>query len=260
MRNVASICWLAFACTLSANTGAAAATACEAKSPNTVVPLLDLYTSEGCDSCPPADRWLTTFAKSGFDRDRVVALAFHVDYWNYLGWTDPFAQNAFSLRQREFARRAGASTVYTPEFVLNGRDYRRWTNGDLNAELQRINRAAPRADIALALERTGTNLQVSGEASLRDTAIPANLYIALYESNLRTEVRAGENRGRTLDHDSVVRRLIGPYALDRTGKARVRESLALAADWKIGDLGVAAFVQEANGTAVLQTLALGVCP
>ncbi len=258
MRKLASVCCLAFTCAVAANTATAAT--CVAKSLNTVVPLLELYTSEGCDSCPPADRWLAMLANTGFSRDRVVPLAFHVDYWNYLGWTDPFAHSAFSSRQREFAHRASASTVYTPEFVLNGREYRHWAKGDLNAELQRISRAAPRADITLGLERIGTNLHVSGEASLRDTAIPAGLYIALYEDNLRTEVRAGENRGRTLDHGSVVRRLAGPFALDRTGTVRVRESLLLASDWKIDDLGVAAFVQETRGTTVLQALALGICP
>jgi hypothetical protein len=238
----------------------AAAAMCEAKSTNTIVPLLELYTSEGCDSCPPADQWLAALGGNGIGRDRLVPLAFHVDYWDNLGWIDPFAQSIFTARQREFTRRAGASTVYTPEFVLNGREYRRWSTNDVHDQLRRTSQTAPRADIALALKRTAATLEVDGEAKLRDAKDRAGVYLALYENNLQSNVKAGENRGRTLRHDSVVRRLVGPLDFDREGKARLHQSFALGANWKVADVGVAAFVQEINGTAILQTLALGVCP
>lgn len=240
-------------------TGVAQAGGCEARSGTASVPLLELYTSEGCDSCPPADRWLAGLRDKGFGRDRLVALAFHVDYWNYLGWTDRFAQGLFSERQQEFGRRTNAATIYTPEFVLNGREYRRWSNRDLGRELERIVRTTPpRADIALGLNRVGAELHVHVEASLRDRA-PAQLYLALYENDLRTHVRSGENRGRTLRHEAVVRRFAGPLAFDEEGKVRVRHTWPLAPDWKPGDLGVAGFVQETGGTAILQALALGLC-
>lgn len=239
---------------------APAAAACQAKSGGATVALLELYTSEGCNSCPPADRWLAELPAKGFGQDRVVPLAFHVDYWNDLGWVDPFAQHAFTRRQREFARRTGAATVYTPELILSGREYRRWWSGSFDRALRRINGQPPQADIALRLHRSGKTLRIEGDARVATPAAPAALYVALYENNLRNDIDAGENRGKTLHHAFVVRRLYGPLAVDATGAARFDAQLALPPEWKLADLGIAAFVQEAQGTGVLQALALDLCP
>lgn len=255
-RIIPGLCTAALAAVLFTDANAA----CEAKSGGVTVPLLELYTSEGCDSCPPAERWLADLPDRGFKLDRVVPLAFHVDYWNDLGWVDPYAQNLFTQRQRDFARRTDSPTVYTPEFVLNGREYRRWSKNNFADELARLGRTAARADIALTLKHAGPALDVTAEATLRDANVAAAMYLALYENGLRTRVLAGENRGRELNHQFVVRRLIGPIAFDATGKARARESIRAAADWKTANLGVAAFVQESSGTAILQALALAVCP
>lgn len=236
----------------------AATAACEAKSGNTRVSLLELYTSEGCDSCPPADRWLAELPKKGLSSSYIVPLAFHVDYWNYLGWVDPFAQKSFSDRQRDFGDWTKAATVYTPEFLLNGTEYRRWTIGNFTDEIKRAAQKPARADITLRLSRVGSTLQIASEASLRERR-DASLYVALYENNLRTDVRAGENRGRTLQHEFVVRRLLGPFPLG-DGKIQRQETLTLARDWKVADLGVATFVQETRGTEILQALALSLCP
>jgi hypothetical protein len=235
------------------------AAVCEAKSGATTVALLELYTSEGCSSCPPADRWVNDLPNRGFGTDRIVPLALHVDYWNNLGWTDRFSQAAFSERQRELARRTNSRTVYTPELKLNGREYRRWSRGGLAADLDTINRRPARAEIALRLDRQGQTLRVDGTAALKQQAPAAGLYLALYENNLSTAVQAGENRGSTLKHSFVVHRLIGPVGFDAKGTARMQETLSLDAAWKTPDLGVAAFVQESNGVEVLQALALGVC-
>lgn len=241
---------------------AAPATAgCEAKSADSTVALLELYTSEGCSSCPPTDRWVAELPQRGFTKDRVVPLAFHVDYWNYLGWTDPFSQSGFTRRQHEFAQRTHAATVYTPELVLSGREYRRWWGGSFERAVREVNRAAPRADIGLELNRSGKTLRIDGRASVRDKSTDerASFYIALYENNLSNRIDAGENSGRTLHHAFVVRRLYGPLAFDARGSARFNRKLALDPAWKAGDLGVAAFVQESRGTKILQALALGVC-
>ena len=235
---------------------------CEAKSGDATVALLELYTSEGCSSCPPADRWVAELPRNRFSKDRVVPLAFHVDYWNDLGWVDPFSQSDFTRRQRDFARRTNATTVYTPELVLSGREYRRWWGSSFERAVQQVNRAAPRADIGLKLNRSGRSLQVDGRASVRAQAgatESANLFLAIYESNLSNKIGAGENSGRTLRHAFVVRRLYGPLAFDGDGKAYFSRKLTVDAGWKTEDLGVAAFVQESGGTQILQTLALDVC-
>lgn len=240
---------------------APAVAACEAKTGNTTVALLELYTSEGCSSCPPADRWVAELPQNGFRKDRVVPLAFHVDYWNYLGWVDPFSQSAFTQRQRDFAHLTNATTVYTPELVLSGREYRRWWGSSFERALRQVNRTPPRADIGLKLDHTGKTLRIDGQASLRKAsgdASSAALYVALYESNLSNKIDAGENSGRTLTHAFVVRRLYGPLAFT-DGKVRFGRDVPLETRWKTRDLGVAAFVQEANGTRILQTLALDMC-
>src|ERR1700681_2545943 len=103
----------------------AAHAACEAKSPAHAVALVELYTSEGCDSCPPADRWLSQIDDAR-DAHRVVALALHVDYWDRLGWKDRFASATYTERQREQTRRQGAAFVYTPQVLLDGRDFQEW--------------------------------------------------------------------------------------------------------------------------------------
>ncbi|MGH8632371.1 MAG: DUF1223 domain-containing protein, partial [Burkholderiales bacterium] len=122
-------------------TAAQAAPTCEATSASRRVALLELYTSEGCSSCPPADRFMRSLEARGFDSGKVVALAFHVDYWDSLGWRDRFAQPGFSLRQRSAADRAGARFVYTPQFLLDGRDLARgWLSADFASRLASINR------------------------------------------------------------------------------------------------------------------------
>ena len=260
-ENTAGFCALLLGAALLAPTLPALA-ACEAKSGNSTIALLELYTSEGCSSCPPADKFVSGLPRSGFDHDRVVPLAFHVDYWNYLGWTDPFSQSDFSRRQRDFAHRTNAATVYTPELVLSGSEYRRWWGNSFERAVQQVNRMAPQADIALKLDRNKSILRVDGHASLRDRSREspdAHFYIALYQSNLSNKINAGENSGRTLEHSFVVRRLYGPFAFNSEGTARFNRELTLDAGWKPTDLGVAAFVQEARGAKVLQALALDVC-
>ena len=95
---------------------------CTAKSGERRVALLELYTSEGCNSCPPTDEWVSKLPSNGLTSDRIVPLAFHVDYWNYLGWQDVFSQTSFTERQRQTAQINSSGFIYTPQLVLTGRD------------------------------------------------------------------------------------------------------------------------------------------
>src|ERR1043165_160036 len=106
--------------------GAALAASCKAESGNRTVALVELYTSEGCSSCPPADRWLSGLAARGFGAGRVVPLALHVDYWDYIGWKDPYGRREFSLRQRKLSQLQRMALVYTPQVLIQGRDFPRW--------------------------------------------------------------------------------------------------------------------------------------
>jgi hypothetical protein len=236
---------------------------CTAESGARSVPLLELYTSEGCNSCPPTDRWVSELPARGHASSSVVALAFHVDYWNYLGWRDPFSKPQFSERQRAASLRNRARVVYTPQLLLNGKDYRRGSVfDDFGQRVEVLNRSPSRARISLRLE-TGdpSALGVTGTATVADVAARtgAQAFLALYESNLSNEVKAGENRGKRLRHDFVVRELAGPYPVDSGGEASLARRFSLDSRWQSGDLNVAAFVQSERSGDVLQALAMAVC-
>lgn len=177
---------------------AAAPASCEARSGARVPTVVELYTSEGCSSCPPADRWLSTL-KAG---PEVIPLAFHVDYWDQLGWPDRLAQPAFSARQRDWQAVQHTRFVYTPQTILNGEDWRGWPGTPPAARPAGAN--AP----VLRLLRQGNQVTASVEpvAGTAGGATVAQLtgFWALVEDDHRSEVRAGENSGRSLRHDHVV--------------------------------------------------------
>ena len=231
--------------------GFAAAPACTAHSGAQRAVLLELYTSEGCDSCPPADRRLSQMKGQAEFAGRLVPLAFHVDYWDRLGWVDRFASPHFTRRQYAMAALAGSRLVYTPQFLKSGRDWRGGGNPLAGASDMR-----PGAAIVLDVDASQRGqLVIGGEVS--DTKATAEVWLALYENNLESQVRAGENSGKTLHHDYVVRRLIGPLVPDREGRLLLRQRIVLEPGWKPADLGVAAFVQD--GGEILQALQRPVC-
>lgn len=236
---------------------------CSARSGGQRVALLELYTSEGCNSCPPADEWLSQLPAKGFASDHLVPLAFHVDYWNYLGWRDVFSQEKFTARQRRLAQIYNANFVYTPQLVLNGKDYRRgffWDN--TSEKINEINRQKPLANIDLALSLSAARqLQVKAKIVVPSGFEKQDVqaYLALYENNLSNAVKAGENNGRILHHDFVVRELAGPVSIDSQVGTQIGETFNLQREWKLQDTGVVAFVQNARSGEVLQALALAAC-
>lgn len=236
---------------------------CAAKSPERTTALVELYTSEGCDSCPPADRWLSSLAARGYGPDRVVPIALHVDYWDYIGWKDPYAQQRFSSRQRKLAQLTRSAIVYTPQVILQGRDFRGWRSGAFDQEVSKINAQPARARIELTLDAREKGIfQVKAEAELRDTSQQADaaLYLGTYENKLLSRVQAGENRGRTLAHDFVVFEWAGPLEFKGATRLTERRSLPLLPKAVPGHSGVVAFVQNRSSAEVLQALMLPACP
>jgi hypothetical protein len=227
--------------------------ACSARSPAYTTAFVELYTSEGCNSCPPADRWLSGIAKT-YPRERVVPLALHVDYWDYIGWKDPYARREFSQRQRRLSQLQRAALVYTPQVVLQGADFRAWGGQEFDRAVQRINTRPASAHLSLAITgraQAAFHVQVEARADAGDEA---SVYLAAYESGLSSQVSAGENRGRLLAHDYVALEWKGPYGV---GTREVE--LALLPKAKPADSGVAAFVQNRRTGEVLQALMLGAC-
>jgi hypothetical protein len=192
----------------------------------------------------------------------VVPLSLHVNYWDYIGWKDPYAQQRFSDRQRRLAQVMRARVVYTPQVLLQGRDFRPWYAASFDQAVAKINAQPPQASIALRLQGApGDKLDTQVSAVVRDPGKQpeAVLYLASYENKLVSSVSAGENRGRTLQHDYVVFEWVGPIPF-AGGRIEARRALPLLPKAVRAHSGVAAFVQNGRTAEVLQALMLPACP
>lgn len=223
--------------------------------------VVELFTSQGCSSCPPADAVLAELAK----RPGILALAFHVDYWDRLGWPDRFSDRAYSQRQSEVARRARSSTVYTPQFVFDGGDA---GPGGIATQLAGLARTAaqqaPSRTITAGIVRqpdgalrvTGTSMPTANTG----TAVASDTFVVLYQNALVSRIAAGENAGRTLRHDFVVRRFAGPFPADAAGRADFDVRWVPPAEFRADDAGVAVFTEDPATGRTLQAVAGPLCP
>lgn len=229
--------------------------------------LIELFTSEGCSSCPPADALLAAFVKNQpVAGAEIVALKEHVDYWDHLGWKDPFSSHAFTERQESYARAFGNYGVYTPQMVVDG-------------EAEFVGSAESKAERAIAHAAAGAKSEVrliwkaaggQGGALALDIRIEAlrgaragdapEVFLAITEDNLHSDVRAGENAGRGLDHVAVVRRLalIGKANPQGNPAFATETAVKLDSAWQRKNLRAIVFVQERNSRHVLGTAAVPV--
>lgn len=219
----------------------------------------ELFTSEGCSSCPPADEVLSRLVqKQPVTGVTVLGLSENVDYWNRLGWVDPFSSSGFTRRQSEYAARVFRSSgVYTPQMVIDGSLEE--VGSDAERVYRKISQAAkvPKAamNIAASLAPDATALQIQikvevpPEVTVRE---PANVILAVTEDNLATDVRRGENGGRHLKHSSVVRRLMTAGTLmPQTRGWSGMTSIAVAPEWKSADLKVIGLLQEQQSRRIV---------
>jgi hypothetical protein len=235
---------------------------CSAQSGAQTAALVELYTSEGCDSCPPADRWLSGLGERGYAPRRVVPLSLHVDYWDYIGWKDPYAKREFSNRQRKLTQLQRNAFVYTPQIMLQGQDFRQWGTSAFDQAVSRINAQPAKARLALEITALKTDtISIRAEAELADPSQRGEtaLYLASYENKLASQVTAGENRGQTLAHDYVVLEWQGPLGFASGGSLIERRELLLLPKAIPGNSGVVAFVQNRRNLEVLQALMLPAC-
>jgi len=228
----------------------AAATGCHVQSPAQTQALLELYTSQGCSSCPPADRWLSQFDPR--TTTNVIPLALHVGYWDYIGWKDPYARRDFNARQQWLADLNHSSSVYTPGVFLQAHETRWHDAGGFTAAVRAINAKPARAQIELTVEAGGADsVQVHATSALAPAArnADARLFLALTESGLETKVKAGENRGEILHNDHVTRDWSGALALGT-------QNVALTGATANAQRAVVAFVQDLKSGDVLQAVRL----
>jgi hypothetical protein len=228
------------------------------------VPLLEVYTSQECNSCPPVERFLSDLPKNGAGFDRVVPLAYHVSYWPHLGWTDPFAQSDFAERHRIFVELQRESSPYTPEAMLNGHERRERGTALLDA-IDEVNQRTPPVRLEMLVEmpqRSRRTLEVYGQADRSTVRTlepePAIIWTVIFEMGLSTNVTAGENKGKTLNCDYVVRKLGSRHELKPVDDVlEFGAILPLDKSWNVDRLGLAAFIQlKATGRVIQATGAL----
>ena len=162
--------------------------------------VLELFSSEGCSSCPPAERWLSTFKDKPEVFKDVIPMAFHVDYWDYIGWKDRFAKAEYSTRQRDYVRNGNVSQSYTPQLVANSGEWQQWHRGQRVWKNNAKNVGVLKAVVADATDKVSVNFNPQQTAN-SGTYV---LNVAILGMGLSTQVNAGENHGELLKHDFVV--------------------------------------------------------
>lgn len=215
--------------------------------------LIEIFTSQGCSSCPPADHLLGTWGMELFEKGQALPLAFHVDYWDRLGWKDPFSSPDFTLRQRRYGSALNNNRIYTPQMVVSGKvgfvgsdriragqEFRKATRG-----------TTAQVGLDLSLGPRGKKTTAAITVHPRAGSRCFQVWLAVFENGLKTRVLRGENLGKSLGENFVVRSLV--KAADSRGSEplEVRSDLEWDPEWKRESSGVAVFVQD---TATLEIL------
>jgi len=208
--------------------------------------LIELFTSQGCSSCPPAEEVLNTWGVDLFKSGKALPLAFHVDYWDNIGWKDPYSSSLFTARQRDYAAALGDYSLYTPEMVVGGRVG--FVGSDLSrAQQETAVSAGPSAHLSLACRLTQDSVALKTTASFPNTtgsSLSPKLYAVVFENGLSTKVPSGENRGRKLEENFVVRSLRELEIPKSDGGWREQVVVPLEPNWVRSHLGIAVFAQD----------------
>lgn len=210
--------------------------------------LVELFTSEGCSSCPPADKNLAVLEKQSSANAEIITLGLHVDYWNNIGWKDRYSSPLFSQRQEIYGQKFKIDSIYTPQMIVDGT--REFVGSNLDEANIAVSEAAkmPKAKIELAMAEDKLKINIS--------AIPAHenasVFLAVAEDNLSTKIGGGENGGSTLQHTSVVRQLIPVGRILSTDKNfQTETALQIQPEWKRENLKFVIFVQENQSRRIL---------
>ena len=194
--------------------------------------VVELFTSQGCSSCPPADAFVSELARK---RGQVIPLAFHVDYWDNAFWRDPFSSHQWTERQVAYIRAFGLNGAYTPQMVVNGAV--QFVGSDARSLNAALDAAKSRGAISIDAKRDGSNIN----ATIRGEAPPnSDIVLVVFENGLQTSIGGGENSGRTAIDDAIVRKMWKVHAGNVT--------VPVSAAWK--NIGVAVFVQDRKTLAI----------
>jgi hypothetical protein len=212
------------------------------KPPGPTPVVVELFTSQGCSSCPPADELIRTIARDPSLHGKVIPLAFHVDYWDRLGWRDPFSSAEWSRRQFFYVRALSANSAYTPQAVVNGgRQFVGSRAEALSAAIDEASHRAPIGSVRVEATRSGNVVTATIHAAAPQGA---EVVVALFQNDVTTRISAGENDGRTATEDAIVRRLV------RVGIGNVDKSITLPVEPSWRNVGIVAFLQNVDTLAI----------
>ena len=211
--------------------------------------VVELYTSEGCSSCPRADRWLKKLVTTPQQDLDLLALAFHVDYWDYLGWKDRFSNVDYTKRQRVLGANNRQRTIYTPEFFVNGKEARGSAN--ILRKIQQTNQQPASITLQLTVSRDQSELVVAVQTPAEfDNRESIHHRYLVYENKLSTDVQRGENSGKVLHHEQVVRYMSPAQSLQTENQHRI----AIDPAWQAENVGVAVLVTSVGANRYLQAV------
>ena len=214
--------------------------ACAARSDTTRHRLVELYTSEGCDSCPPAEKWMMSLDRNS----NVISLEFHVDYWDNAQWKDPFSSPVYTARQESVSHRAKAQ-VFTPQVWVDGQ---LWTTWGRSGPPDATDASMPPLIVTID---DASAVRVRLDSDVKDEKSDYRMYAALSQNGLTQDVRGGENRGKTLDHENVVRAFSGPLSMPHADtELKIPERADPA------QLSVVAFVANERDGSIVQSVKL----
>jgi len=221
--------------------------------------VVELFTSEGCSSCPPADALLSKLETDQPVQDaEIIGLEEHVDYWNHDGWVDPYSSPEWTSRQEEYVEKFKDEGPYTPQMIVDGQS--QFVGNNERSVAQAIQEAARQAKtkISIAVETPamsdGERLEVRvGNVSGTSDREPADVWLAVTETYLKTAVKSGENAGRNLEHAAVVRYLhkIGAAQANGSSAFALNPQVKFKSSWKRANLKVAVFIQERKSLRIL---------
>jgi len=211
--------------------------------------VVELYTSEGCSSCPPADQWFEALIDVPKEELDVLALAFHVDYWDYIGWKDRFGSPKHTSRQRQLGANNNQGSIYTPEFFVDGAEARGTRN--VIEKIRISNKKTAILQLMLSVSKEGETLRLELQTASEDT-LPKILHsrFLVYESQLSSDVTRGENSGETLSHQQVVRYMSPALRLEDNS----RHEINIDPDWQLANIGIAAMITSPGNETYLQAV------
>ena len=217
--------------------------------------VVELYTSEGCSSCPPADRWFEALTQLPKDEVDVLGLAFHVDYWDYIGWKDRFGSPRYTKRQRQLGANNQQRTIYTPEFFVDGVEAR--GTGKVLEKVRIGNQQKATIQLELSVSKLSDSLQLELRTVLPTSLTePLQHQFFVYENQLMSDVTRGENAGEQLRHQQVVRYMSPAQPLEEN----IQHSIKIGADWRLDQIGVAALVVSPGKDVYLQAVYTPILP